>query len=544
MAEGSSETAEATGAAGGALPHSWLRVFLGLAACSVAAVACAIVVRQYLRTRPENLRGYTAALADILEQSFLENRVLEEDVQRRGLEVRRDARAFWDFFEFDVTVPAAIDAEGLREIVAGKMLDYSVSTAEAPPSDAGREWLLALGPREFARVRVRQEMRHVNLTSETVEIARTAVSTLQDMGVPAGQIARSEPKLKGNDQASWSFTRLEAVLPAPRTVFGFESALKADLAGHDVRIRPRVPIGGAAVVTVSLQGVDCVEVVLERARGRSYSDTLPPVRLPVLPRLKDPLAEAPDSDAQAGYDETPDAPPETGPSEQAAPVPEAGAAAAVEAPRVAIIIDDNGYGGEATERLLALDPALTLSVLPNTPYATETAQRAGELGFEVMLHMPMEKADMAGQVAVGMSQEVMRRLVDDALSQVPGAVGLNNHMGSLFTRTEAAVTTLMAALKDTPLFFIDSRTTAQTKAFDAAQAAGIPSASRKVFLDNEQDPAYIRTQLAELVAVAKEQGRAIGIGHCKPVTADVLADALPGLAQQGVRLVHVSEVLE
>jgi len=534
--------------AGEALPHSWVWIGLGFAACVLAAVLCAVVVRQYLRTRPENLCDYTAALAGIFEQSLLDNRVLDEDLERGGSELRSHNGAHWNAFEFDVAVPASIDVGGLLKVVARHMLYYNVSTSKASSAEAGNEWVLALGPYEFARVRVRQEMRRADLTAETGAIARKCLSVLEDVGVPEGNITRVGPKLKGDDRASWSFTRLEAELPASCTVFGLESALRAKLDTHDVRVVSRVRIGGTAVVTVSRQGVDCVEIVLGQARGLPDTEGPPPIQLAILPRLKDPLAPAEiigaaataPSDSEAGA--APDPAPETvSPAQER---PSADAAAPTETPKVAIIIDDNGYGGEATERILALNTALTLSVLPNTPYATETTDRARELGFEVMLHMPMEKADVSGQVAVGMSRDQMRRLIDDALSQMPGAAGINNHMGSVFTASETAVTTFMDAIKDTPLYFVDSRTTAQTKALEAAQKAGIPAASRDVFLDNVKEPAYIRGQLDKLVAVAKEQGRAIGIAHCKSVTAEVLAEVIPRLEDQGVRLVHVSEVIE
>ena len=546
MAEKPSESAADPGSE--ALPHSWVWIGLGFAGCGLAAVLCAVVIRQYLPTRPENLCDYTATLAGIFEQSLLDNRVLEADIERGAPELRSHDDAHWNAFEFNVAVPASIDIEGLIEVVARHMLYYNVSTSKATSAEAPNEWVLALGPYEFARVRVQQEVRRADLTAETGAIVKKCVSVLEDVGIPAGNITRVGPELKGDDRASWSFTRLETELPASCTVFGLESAFRDELDAHDVRIVSRVRIDGTAVVTVSWQGVDCIEIVLGQARGEPDTDGPPPIQLAILPRLKDPLAQAettaapetPPNDSQTGT--APDTVPQTvSPAQER---PSAGAVPSTEIPKVAIIIDDNGYGGEATERILALNTALTLSVLPNTPYATQTADRARELGFEVMLHMPMEKADVAGQVGIGMSRDQMRRLIDDALSQVPGAAGVNNHMGSVFTANETAVTTFMDAIKDTRLFFVDSRTTAQTKALEAAQKAGITAASRNVFLDNVKEPAYIRDQLNKLVALAKEQGRAIGIGHCKTVTAEALAEVLPGLEDQGVRLAHVSEVVE
>ena len=51
-------------------------------------------------------------------------------------------------------------------------------------------------------------------------------------------------------------------------------------------------------------------------------------------------------------------------------------------PRVAIIVDDGGYGGESAETILGLDPALTFAVLPNTPHGTALAEEAARRGLE------------------------------------------------------------------------------------------------------------------------------------------------------------------
>ena len=137
MLEEPSESAADVGSE--APPHSWVRVGLGLAACVLAAVLCAVVVRQYLRTRPENVCEYTAVLADILEQSLLDNRVLEEDIERDGPELHSKEGTQWNEFAFDVTVPASIDVGGLVGVVARHMLYYNVSTSKATSSSRNSE---------------------------------------------------------------------------------------------------------------------------------------------------------------------------------------------------------------------------------------------------------------------------------------------------------------------------------------------------------------------------------------------------------------------
>ena len=49
-------------------------------------------------------------------------------------------------------------------------------------------------------------------------------------------------------------------------------------------------------------------------------------------------------------------------------------------PKLAIIIDDIGYDGAATDSVLALNFPITLSVLPNLPLSTEVADAAHRRG--------------------------------------------------------------------------------------------------------------------------------------------------------------------
>jgi polysaccharide deacetylase 2 family uncharacterized protein YibQ len=217
--------------------------------------------------------------------------------------------------------------------------------------------------------------------------------------------------------------------------------------------------------------------------------------------------------------------------------------------RVAIILDDGGYGGPVTETVLALDPKLTLAILPYTPHDAATAEDAAARGFEVILHMPMENssssADFPGMITTAMASDEIQRLTRRALAEIPGATGVNNHTGSKFTSDASGMAEFLAILKEQGLFFVDSRTINTSVAFDTAREAGVPTAQRHVFLDNQADQAYIRAQLDELLARARAHGSAIGIGHFRKDTVAVLASALPEIeAEPDLELVHVSELLE
>ena len=227
----------------------------------------------------------------------------------------------------------------------------------------------------------------------------------------------------------------------------------------------------------------------------------------------------------------------------------AAAAIAGDRGRIAIIIDDLGNSRELGEQALALPGAITYSLLPQRPYSREIARAAHRQGREVMLHLPMQASDNRemghGGLHLAMSREEFRREVHGNLQAVPHVVGVNNHMGSLLTRKSAAMRWLMQDLRcGGELYFVDSRTDVRTVARKLAREAGLANAQRDVFLDHDPAPESVRRQLARLVERAQRRGSAIAIGHPYPQTLAVLSEQLPLLADQGVDLVAVSQLVE
>ncbi len=227
-----------------------------------------------------------------------------------------------------------------------------------------------------------------------------------------------------------------------------------------------------------------------------------------------------------------------------APASRRGAAA----PRLAIILDDLGYDRAAADSLLALNFPLTVSVLPHLPLSAEVAEEAHRRGDEVLLHLPMEsEADGAKpeeiELRVGMNAEQVDAALAGMLETVPHAAGVNNHQGSRATADPALMAELMPALRARNLFFIDSRTTAATVAYDSAERAGVPAASRKVFLDDTPTREAILVELDLAARDAVRDGSAIAIGHPHPATVAALSEEIPRLEARGIRLVFASGVV-
>jgi len=217
-------------------------------------------------------------------------------------------------------------------------------------------------------------------------------------------------------------------------------------------------------------------------------------------------------------------------------------------PRLAIILDDLGSDRALADTIFAMRYPLTLSILPNHEHSVEIAEAAHDRGYQVMLHLPMQSVGQetseANELRPGMSEEEVRSLVSPLLQSFPYIAGVNNHQGSQATANPALMQALMPLLRENHLFYIDSRTTAATVAYDTARAAGVHCAFRNVpFLDDVQEESAIRRQLELAIRDAKKTGEAVAIGHPHAATLRVLRTALPHVAEQGVRLVPASDLV-
>jgi uncharacterized protein len=218
-------------------------------------------------------------------------------------------------------------------------------------------------------------------------------------------------------------------------------------------------------------------------------------------------------------------------------------------PLVAIIIDDIGYDRHVTEKLLSLDAPLTFSVLPDGPFSRQLANAARSKGHEIMLHLPMEPMEYPqvnpgpGALLKRMTPDQLIGRLDQDLDQFQGLKGVNNHMGSGLSTSPQRMRQIFTILKKRGLFYVDSRTTAQTVARPSAELLHLPFAERDIFIDHFEDEAFIRGQLHKLIQRAQLQGYAIGIAHPHEITERMLSKLLPQLKEK-VELVPASMVVD
>jgi polysaccharide deacetylase 2 family uncharacterized protein YibQ len=221
-------------------------------------------------------------------------------------------------------------------------------------------------------------------------------------------------------------------------------------------------------------------------------------------------------------------------------------------PRLALVIDDWGYQSKPIAALAGLGFPITTAILPHLAFSQKAAEASFAAGNEVILHCPMQAKGPiqaeAGTLKAKMDSQEALRLLAGHWAAIPHVVGLNNHEGSLASEDAVLMAAVAGFLKEHNGYFLDSVTTAHSAIPQAAQAAGIPWAKRRIFLDNEvhgrpATPEEIRKQLADATQFALKHGSCIAIGHPHVNTLAVLKEEGPALAARGIRLVHVSELL-
>jgi polysaccharide deacetylase 2 family uncharacterized protein YibQ len=165
----------------------------------------------------------------------------------------------------------------------------------------------------------------------------------------------------------------------------------------------------------------------------------------------------------------------------------------------------------------------------------------------VLLHIPMEPDNPhldpgRGALFVDGSEHELRHTLARHLDRFEGYVGINNHMGSRFTRNLAAMRIVLDELKTRGLMFLDSRTTLGSQAPWLAERLELPFAERNVFIDSDREPHAIAHQLARLEKIARQRGIVVAIAHPHEITLEALRAWLPAARARGLAIVPISHV--
>lgn len=214
-------------------------------------------------------------------------------------------------------------------------------------------------------------------------------------------------------------------------------------------------------------------------------------------------------------------------------------------PKLAIIMDDISTNAQVRE-LKKLSIKVTPSIFPPEKEHPKTAELAKEFSV-YMVHLPLQALNYTNEKAntlhTGDSKEKISQRIKDIKKDFKGVKYINNHTGSDFTSDFKSTLALLAELKNSEIYFIDSLTTNKSTVLDASKKLGLKYAYRDVFLDNEQNVSKILKMINKAVAVAKKDGVAIAICHPYKSTFEALKIAQKD-AFKGVEVVYVDKIYE
>lgn len=214
--------------------------------------------------------------------------------------------------------------------------------------------------------------------------------------------------------------------------------------------------------------------------------------------------------------------------------------------RLAIVIDDAGRDLDSQHIYEQMGIPLTLAVMPDQVHTRDAARSWRAHGLPVILHQPMESVSGIGMepkvILTSMSDAAIRQMLRDSLSQLPEAIGINNHQGSKATIDARTMDIVMNELHHRGLFFFDSHTNSTTAADKAAKTYGVPYVRNDLFVDNSASVSDICAMIQEGADRAKKKGTYIIIGHCRPHTAEAFRQMVPKLKAQGIEFVYLSSL--
>lgn len=216
--------------------------------------------------------------------------------------------------------------------------------------------------------------------------------------------------------------------------------------------------------------------------------------------------------------------------------------------RLAIVIDDCGSNLDILSRFNGIPVPLTYAVMPYKSHTAESADSGYAAGRQIFVHMPMQPQGVASSesiyISTDMSDSKIQATANEILDQVPHAIGMNNHQGSLATSDGRVMKSVMQVMRTRRLSYLDSRTNSTSVGEQTASALGIPTSRNNLFIDNDASVEAVKGRLRQAGSIARENGSAIVIGHCRWNTAQAVSEMIDELHDQGIDIVFATDLME
>jgi polysaccharide deacetylase 2 family uncharacterized protein YibQ len=216
-------------------------------------------------------------------------------------------------------------------------------------------------------------------------------------------------------------------------------------------------------------------------------------------------------------------------------------------PRISIVIDDWGYNSYHCKMLESINASVGVAILPNQPFSNAVIDCAKAAGKEPMLHLPLEphvyreKYSPDYVLRTDMPPSEQKKMLAKIFAEMPGVMGVNNHMGSKGTEDEALMTMVLNEIKRRKLFFVDSLTSERSVCGEVSRKLKMRIAVRDVFLDNRNERPYIERQFAIAERLARKNGHALIIGHDRALTLQIIKEQVDKLTKDGFEIIPVKD---
>ncbi len=218
-------------------------------------------------------------------------------------------------------------------------------------------------------------------------------------------------------------------------------------------------------------------------------------------------------------------------------------------PRIALVIGGLGWDADRTNRAIQdLPPEVTLSFSPYADGLQSWIDTARAAGHEVLIEIPMEPFDYPENdpgehtllTSVGATANIGR--LEWLMSRATGYFGVVNYLGEKFLASDPSLTPVLTEIAGRGLDMIYDGVPARSPAGRVADGAGLHWAATDRALDAGLPD--VQSQLAQLEALALENGAAMGFGIAYPVVIDQVIAWTEEAERRGYAIAPASAVLD
>lgn len=220
--------------------------------------------------------------------------------------------------------------------------------------------------------------------------------------------------------------------------------------------------------------------------------------------------------------------------------------------RIAILVRGVGRDDRnSSDAVTKLPPAISLAFMPHAGAAQQWARKAAEQGHEVIVQLPLEPTDYPANnpgpetLLASSSVDQNAARLGTILARFEGYSGVTNFLGGRMLQSKDALRPILEEIKSRGLIYVgEGNTKSHAIVRGLAGEVGLRYGGANVMIDAQPAPAAIQAALERLVAIARKEGSAIGLGYASRATIEQLEAWTQTLGAQGVTLVPVGTLAQ